>query len=461
MKRRQRIGALVCVLALAMALLPQRVAADPAYGWLVVGNVDLCEEYGSLNQAVHPYTDNSAVYDPANNTLTLTDYNGEGINAYLMGRDFRIVLVGSNTVTGRQIGFAGLDVSETDVHISGSGSLTCNGINLEYDDDLEISGSARVTVNGADNLASGDDWIFGLHAQSLTLRDNCRLTVTGGDHLQSTGSPDGDVTYGVWTDSITVSGSAKLTARGGRGSATAPSIGIRTHSLEITSGTVDAAGTGSYETCGIYCPPDNSGGTPAPGNLTISGGNVTARGATYALSQAPDLSGYARYRWKTGSSYTDSDSAPYVWSNAQTYVEITAPNPVVTGPTQAETVNGVVGSPVTMTIRAANVSAYQWQIDRGSGWGDIPGATDESYTTAPLTEGNMGYRYRCVVSGVDGSDPATSEVFTLRVVEQADIPPAGDSANPLLWLCLLLLAGAAMACVWSVRKKRRGGTASE
>lgn len=128
--------------------------------------------------------------------------------------------------------------------------------------------------------------------------------------------------------------------------------------------------------------------------------------------------------------------------------------PAITDPVQSQTVTAAVGSPVTLSVTASNAAGYQWQINRGSGWSDIPGANAASYTTSAVTAANSGYQYRCIVRGAVGTTDATSPVFTLSVTD-LDIPATGDSSMPLLWIGLMLLAGMGlMASAVLGRRKR-------
>lgn len=96
---------------------------------------------------------------------------------------------------------------------------------------------------------------------------------------------------------------------------------------------------------------------------------------------------------------------------------------------------------------------YQWQVNRGSGWSDIAGADEASYTTAKVELLNDGYEYRVVVTNMAGS--AASNAAKLHVIENADIPTTGDTARPGLWIAVGLLSlGGLCALVLSVRKRR-------
>ncbi len=75
------------------------------------------------------------------------------------------------------------------------------------------------------------------------------------------------------------------------------------------------------------------------------------------------------------------------------------------------------GGTATFTVTATGAAplSYQWQVDTGSGWGDIGGADASSYTTAIATLGDDGNKYRCVVSNTVPSS-ATSNAATLTVL---------------------------------------------
>lgn len=76
------------------------------------------------------------------------------------------------------------------------------------------------------------------------------------------------------------------------------------------------------------------------------------------------------------------------------------------------------GGKATFTVEATgNNLKYQWQMNRGTGFEDIAGATSASYTTAPVNMDCNGFKYQCVVSNSAGSD--TSNVATLTVTEDS------------------------------------------
>ena len=121
------------------------------------------------------------------------------------------------------------------------------------------------------------------------------------------------------------------------------------------------------------------------------------------------------------------------------------PGPSILDPAEDTVITVTEGETGTMAVRAENALSFQWEIDRGSGWEDISGATEASYTTSAVALANDGYKYRCTVSGAPGTALAVSKVFTLNVIENAAPPVTGDANRPFLWAALALLALAGLA----------------
>ena len=181
--------------------------------------------------------DGTVSYDIVTNTLTLrnaTITQGTHEKSAICGNsDLNIVLEGENTVNA---GIIGIYVNGT-LAISGSGSLTVNGIDIKNGDIIISSGTIttskayegiianNVTISGGTVTATGDT--SGIYAY-----DN--IAISGG-----TVTATGD-TLGISTFSITISG--------GTVTATGDTLGISTYSITISGGTVTAMGG----TMGIY-----------------------------------------------------------------------------------------------------------------------------------------------------------------------------------------------------------------
>ena len=82
---------------------------------------------------------------------------------------------------------------------------------------------------------------------------------------------------------------------------------------------------------------------------------------------------------------------------------------------QPQNASAIEGRAARFSVTASGTGLkYQWQVDSGSGWTNITGATDSSYTVLAAELDMTGNQYRCVVSGADGriinSDAATLTV---------------------------------------------------
>lgn len=95
-----------------------------------------------------------------------------------------------------------------------------------------------------------------------------------------------------------------------------------------------------------------------------------------------------------------------------------------------------IGQPAVFSVAASGTApmSYQWQKN-GT---DIPGATDSSYTTPAIAEGDDGSLYRCIIANAVSSDTSTSA--TLWVI----FPPSsarklvsdeftGETLNSSVW----------------------------
>ncbi|MBO3083043.1 immunoglobulin domain-containing protein [Cellulomonas fengjieae] len=82
------------------------------------------------------------------------------------------------------------------------------------------------------------------------------------------------------------------------------------------------------------------------------------------------------------------------------------------------------GTAVTLTSAATGhpTPAVQWQVDSGTGFANVPGATSPSYTVTP-TYAQSGYKYQAVYSSAQGTvttNPATLTVLPLLPVVTSD-----------------------------------------
>ncbi len=227
--------------------------------------------------------DGTVSYDIGTNTLTLrnatiTQGTHEESAIYSNG-NLNIVLEGENTVNAVDIG---IYVYGT-LAISGSGSLTANGINIENGDIIISSGTIttskayagitadNVTISGGTVTATGE-------VVGITVYEN--VTINGGE-VTATGEMVGITAY------------EDVTINGGEVTATGDEVGIQTYINDITisGGTVTARGSDAGITAdenvtingGEVTATGDTMGIKSDNNVTVSGGTVTAMGGTMGI----------------------------------------------------------------------------------------------------------------------------------------------------------------------------------
>jgi len=85
--------------------------------------------------------------------------------------------------------------------------------------------------------------------------------------------------------------------------------------------------------------------------------------------------------------------------------------PVITD--EPDNVSPNEGDTATFSVVATNATGYQWQLNTGSGWHNITGATSASYTTGVLSLSDNAHQFRCVVTGLGGTDTSSAATITM------------------------------------------------
>ncbi|MCD7888173.1 MAG: FMN-binding protein, partial [Clostridiales bacterium] len=232
----------------------------------------------------------TVVFDPATDTLTLTNANipnstTHGINA--AGADLTIELVGENTITAN-LG-NGITVSAANLTITGSGDLTVKSYNTA----IGNTGTGKtMTLNGTGSISVTSTNSIGLAGSNVVIENQKDLTISS-------------ESYGI--DGKT----------GGSGV-----------SIIDSAVTINAAGTTSYGTKHYGIHSYTSVAISGDSDVTVSSG-VGAISATGTVSVAPGTSGYVEVL--VGSSEEDAaqlDGSPYsataelTLSDDYTYVHV-------------------------------------------------------------------------------------------------------------------------------------------
>ncbi|MEI6348300.1 MAG: T9SS type A sorting domain-containing protein [Bacteroidota bacterium] len=174
--------------------------------------------------------------------------------------------------------------------------------------------------------------------------------------------------------------------------------------------------------------------TLSTSDATICNGNSTP------LS----VSGATSYSWSpaTGLSATNVASVTANPSSTQVYTitgtdgnnctntvtSTVTVNPVISITGQPNNVVALENTDAQFSVTVTGVGlGYQWQINTGSGFGNILGATSASYTETAVTSGMSGYSYQCIVTGTACSS-VTSNVATLTIsTTSITLQPASTS----------------------------------
>ena len=103
-------------------------------------------------------------------------------------------------------------------------------------------------------------------------------------------------------------------------------------------------------------------------------------------------------------------------SNQLTLRTVAVPGPTITEHPQNQTVTEGQTATFSVTATGEGTLSYQWELDSGSGFAAISGATSNEYTTPETELTDHGNLYRVVVT--DNSGSTTSDAATLTVVEE-------------------------------------------
>lgn len=164
--------------------------------------------------------------------------------------------------------------------------------------------------------------------------------------------------------------------------------------------------------------------------VNTGSGFTNIAGATSAsyntVSTAPAMNGYQYRVLVMGQCGTATSNAAVLTVNSAPAITVAPANTTVCAGSNASFSVTATGSGLT----------YQWQINTGSGFNNISGATAASYTENAVTLGQNGHQYRVIVTGICGS-PLTSSAATLNVGNNAAIANqptslvvcVGDAAN--------------------------------
>ena len=157
------------------------------------------------------------------------------------------------------------------------------------------------------------------------------------------------------------------------------------------------------------------------GNVALSatgnpaGTTVTFSPSTVAVGSSTDVTLTGANTLNAGTyniTVTGTSAGAATRTTVLSYTVQAGSGPAIT--TQPANQTTCVGSNATFTI--ASTGTYQWQVNTGSGFANISGATSASLVVSGATASQNGHAYRCIVTGQCGSTTSSSATLTVNTL---------------------------------------------
>ena len=259
-------------------------------------------------------------------------------------------------------------------------TVTATGENLKYQWYLKNASASKFSKSSVTNATYSVTMSDSVNGRSLY----CVITDTNGNSVQ--------------TNTVTLTAAVKITSQ---------PAGVKAAVGATASFTVKATGVGltyQWQSSG-----DN-------GKTWAISGFSTAKSATLNVPVTAARNGFKYRCVVTGS------NGKKATSSAAT-LTVSIPTAVTAQPASAKK---AVGDTAVFTVGATGVNlAYQWQssADNGKTWNDSGFSTAKTATLkVPVTAARNGYKYRCKVTGANGS--VTSSAAALTVLTKITAQPA-------------------------------------
>ena len=348
----------------------------------------------------------------------------------------------TTTLSGGSYYLSGdVEYSGTEITVSGEVILCLNGHKLDLNKQhISVGSGASLTLYDCSTggvLTGGS----GSKGGGVYVGGGGTFTMTGGSIAGNTAESGGGVYVdegGTFTMEDGSINNNQVTSGGGGG------VMVNKGSFTLSGGSI----TGNATSDATY---GYGGGVCLYGTFNLSGDaiiqNNTKAGATdnlYLGWNTINITGPLGENARIGvtaegvprsfiSGWSDNmageDPADYFSSDDDTWdIDLNADGDVVLGSlctiiTQPTDKSVIEGETATFTVNATGSEplSYQWQQNmNGSGWTDITGETNDTYTTGKTTMDMNGTQYRCVVSNSAGS--VISDAATLTVNAAANVP---------------------------------------
>ncbi len=145
--------------------------------------------------------------------------------------------------------------------------------------------------------------------------------------------------------------------------------------------------------------------------------------------------------------------------------------PTVSSQPASASVNADSSATFTVTASGTTPLLCQWQVDKndGSGWTDISGAVNASYTVEKVTAEQNGWKYRCVIKNAAGSVESNAATLTVKEAigdvkkndDTKDTTSSGGLGRILLITGIIVAVLALGACLYFYFRRRSASRYTE
>ncbi|MEO6490124.1 MAG: reprolysin-like metallopeptidase [Ferruginibacter sp.] len=109
-----------------------------------------------------------------------------------------------------------------------------------------------------------------------------------------------------------------------------------------------------------------------------------------------------------------------------TFIVSAGAGPVITS--QPANATLCEGGNATFSVTATAATGYQWQVNTGAGFTDIPLAITSTYMATAVTAGQNGYLYQVIVTGLCNTTTSASATLTVQTAPAITTQPANTTA---------------------------------
>ena len=162
-------------------------------------------------------------------------------------------------------------------------------------------------------------------------------------------------------------------------------------------------------------------GVPAGATVSFAPNPVTPGSATtVTLNNANNVPNGTYNITVTGT------AGAIVQTTTVTYIISVGAGPAIT--TQPASAQGCEGTNVPFSVTATGVLTYQWQVNTGTGFTDIPAANASTYTVTNVASSQNGYIYQVILTGLCNTTISSAATLTVLTAPAISTQPVNTTA---------------------------------